>query len=102
MDRETFIKRLSKCSKESISNYLYNSFKHTQAIHEIELIEYNMKSDKFLNEMNRLNKLSGSIEIKTLDDKIKFMKLHEDWRKTNDELDKLNEWFSSRRESEGK
>ena len=96
MDRNTFIKRLSKCSKESIANYLYNSFKRTQAINEIELIEYNMKSDKLLNEMDRLNKLSSRIEIKTLDDKITCMNLHKEWQKTNNELDKLTKWFDSR------
>ena len=100
MDRPEFTKRLSKCSRESITIYLSMQFRNEHVLREIEAIEYDTKSKKLLKDMENLNKLSSQIEIKTIEDKIKWIEYHEKWRKAHKSLDKLNEWFDSRLKSE--
>ena len=96
MREENFVKRLNKCSKESIATYLFHRYKNESALNEIELIEYNIKSKRLLDEMDQLNRESSKIKVIDLKSKMRFLKLHEEWAKKNDEIDKLNKWFTNR------
>lgn len=100
MDRVEFTKRLYKCSKESIVLYLSRQIRNEYVLREIEAVEYDSKSKKLLEDMDKFRKLGSEIEIKTIEDKIKWIEYNEKWRKVNKELDKLNEWFNSRLKSE--
>lgn len=101
MDRAEFMKRLSKCSKDSIMEYLSRQIRNEHVLREIEAEEYDTKSKKLLEDMKKFSNLSSQMEIKTIEDKIKWIEYHEKWSKTNKELDKLNKWFDSRLKSEG-
>lgn len=102
MDKAEFKKRLSKCSRDSIAQYLYSEYRNDMTLRRIEAIEFESKSKKLLEDMDKFRKLGSEIEIKTIEDKIKWIEYNEKWWKVNKELDKLNEWFNSRLKSEGK
>ncbi len=96
MDKKEFEKRLSKCSKESISNYLYHEFINSERIlKEIELIEYDTKFKKLIKEMDRLNSLCRETKTDSLEGAKKYIEYHMKWEKTNEEIKKLHKWFDA-------
>lgn len=100
MDKKEFEKRLSKCSKESIAIYLLQ-FGNQHALREIEAIEYDVKSKRLIEQMEKANRLSKPIRD-TIENRYKYFEYHQQWEKANKELDRLHKWFASTLESEGR
>lgn len=100
MDYEQFKKHLKKCSFDSICMYLYNDMSRKSALRDIEFIEYNTKSQEYLKQTKELNDKGREMDLSEPESYIEFMKRHEEWKKVQGKLDRLNKWFSEGRERE--
>lgn len=97
---EQFKKHLKKCSFDSICMYLYNDMSRRSALRDIEFIEYNTKSQEYLNQAKEFNDKNREMDLSEPESYIEFMKRLEEWKKVQGKLDRLNKWFSEGRERE--
>lgn len=101
MDKKEFEKRLSKCSKESIAHCLYyNLIRHEHILAEIEIVEFDTKTKKLIYEMDRLNSLCRETKTDTPEGLEKYLEYSLKWKKTHDQMKKLQKWFETKEESE--
>ena len=96
MTKEKYLKRLNKCSKKSIADYLYGRPRNESVLRDIELIEYNNQSEALLGEMDRFNKAGAEIEVVDVKSKMLYLRFHKKWQEAYEKHEKLVKWFSSR------
>lgn len=96
MDRAEFMKRLSKCSKDSIMECIYSEFMNEIILRKIEAIEFENKSEELLAKIAKNNDLMVDTKTDTPEGLKEWFSYQEEWKKANKELDKLYNWFSSR------
>lgn len=96
MTKEKYLKRLNKCSKQSIAHYLHVRDRNDSMLREIELIEYNIQSKALLDEMDKFNKASSEIEVVDVKSKMLYLRLHKKWEEAYEKHEKLVKWFSSK------
>lgn len=97
MAKDEFKKRLSKCSKDAITDFLYSRFRYQNIINEIELIHYEKESKRLVYEMTKQTDLMNHINFDSAEVKVKWLKAQNRRFEANKKLEKLNKWFNERK-----